>query len=420
MPLDGQRDIATRLAIAALVGLAAGLEREWSGHASGPDARFAGLRTFCLLGLLGGIAGILASTSQVEIATAMAAGGAALCVAAYIAAVRKPGASPDGTTEAAALAVLALGALAGFGWIGISAGAGAVVVLLLSEKTRLHWLVQQLSEPEFRAGVQFAVLAIVVLPLLPAGPYFGDLAIKPRALWTIVLLYSALNFGGFVARRLMGARRGLSVAGALGGVVSSTAVTLTFSRMSRTDDDLGTSLARGVLAACTVLIPRVLIVSAFLNPSVSLALLPMLALPLVVGIAFTFLGRGSESAAPRGAAEADENPLRLMTAMQMALAFQAAMIAVTFAQRLWGSTGVYTGATVLGLTDVDALTVSMSRQQASLATNVAAHAIVIGVLTNTILKLAVATIVGRAAYRRRTAVGLAALAASTAVGLLVA
>jgi uncharacterized membrane protein (DUF4010 family) len=420
MPLDGQRDIATRLAIAALVGLAAGLEREWSGHASGPDARFAGLRTFCLLGLLGGIAGVLASTSQVEMATAMAAGGAALCVAAYIAAVRKPGASPDGTTEAAALAVLALGALAGFGWIGISAGAGAVVVLLLSEKTRLHWLVQQLSEPEFRAGVQFAVLAVVVLPLLPAGPYFGDLAIKPRALWTIVLLFSALNFGGFVARRLMGAQRGLRVAGALGGAVSSTAVTLTFSRMSRTDDDLGTSLARGVLAACTVLLPRVLIVSAFLNPSVSLALLPMLALPLVVGIAFTFLGRGSESAAPRGAPEAAENPLRLMTAMQMALAFQAAMIAVTFAQRLWGSTGVYTGATILGLTDVDALTVSMSRQQASLATNVAAHAIVVGVLTNTILKLAVATIVGRAAYRRRTAVGLAALAASTAVGLLVA
>jgi uncharacterized membrane protein (DUF4010 family) len=420
MPLDGQRDIATRLAIAALVGLAAGLEREWSGHTSGPDARFAGLRTFCLLGLLGGIVGILASSSELEVATALAAGGAALCVAAYVAAVRKPGASPDGTTEAAALAVLALGALAGFGWIGISAGAGAIVVLLLSEKTRLHWLVRQLSEPEFRAGVQFAVLAVVVLPLLPPGPYFGDLAIKPRALWTIVLLFSALNFGGFVARRLMGARRGLSVTGALGGVVSSTAVTLTFSRMSRTDDDLGTPLARGVLAACTVLLPRVLIVSAFLNPAVSLALLPMLALPLVVGVAFTFLGRGSELAASRRAAEPTENPLRLMTAMQMALAFQAAMLAVLFAQRIWGNTGVYAGATILGLTDVDALTVSMSRQQASLATSVAAHAIVIGVLTNTILKLAVATIVGRSAYRRRTAAGLVALAASTAVGLLVA
>jgi uncharacterized membrane protein (DUF4010 family) len=420
MPLDGQRDIATRLAIAALVGLAAGLEREWSGHTSGPDARFAGLRTFCLLGLLGGIAGILASASQIQMATAMAAGGAALCAAAYVIAARKPGASPDGTTEAAALAILALGALAGLGWIGIAAGAGAIVVLLLSEKTRLHWLVRQLSEPELRAGVQFAVLAVVVLPLLPPGPYFGDLAIRPRALWMIVLLFSALNFGGFVARRLMGARRGLSVTGALGGVVSSTAVTLTFSRMSRTDEDLGSALARGVLASCTVLIPRVLIVSAFLNPPVSLALVPMLALPLAVGLAFTFLGRGSERPAARDTAEPATNPLRLMTAIQMAVAFQAAMLAVMFTQRLWGNTGVYSGAAILGLTDVDALTVSMSRQEASLATNVAAHAIAIGVLTNTILKLAVATTVGRAAYRRRTAAGLAALAASTAVGILVA
>ena len=420
MPLDGQRDIATRLAIAALVGLAAGLEREWSGHASGPDARFAGLRTFCLVGLLGRHRG----NSGVVVAS--------------------PDGDRDGWRRRRPLrrGVCRRGAEAGrlarwndrgrrarnsgarcasrIGWIGIAAGAGAIVVLLLSEKARLHWLVRQLSEPELRAGVQFAVLAIVVLPLLPPGPFFGDLEIKPRTLWAIVLLFSALNFGGFVARRLMGARRGLSIAGALGGVVSSTAVTLTFSRMSRTDDDLGTSLARGVLAACTVLIPRVLLVSAFLNPAVSLALLPMLALPLVVGLAFTFLGRGSERATPRAAAQTTANPLRLMTAIQMAVAFQAAMIAVMFTQRLWGNTGVYSGATILGLTDVDALTVSMSRQEAGLATNVAAHAVAIGVLANTILKLAVATTVGRAAYRRRTAAGLAALAASTAVGILVA
>jgi uncharacterized membrane protein (DUF4010 family) len=202
--------------------------------------------------------------------------------------------------------------------------------------------------------------------------------------------------------------------------MSSTAVTLTFSRMSRTDEDLGTSLARGVLAACTVLIPRVLIVSAFLNPSVSLALLPMLALPLAVGLAFTLLGKGSEGATPRNAAAPTANPLRLMTAIQMAIAFQAAMLGVLFTQRLWGSTGVYSGAAILGLTDVDALTVSMSRQEASLAATVGAHAIAIGILANTILKLAVATTVGRAAYRRRTAAGLAALAASTAVGLLFA
>ena len=418
--IDGQREIAIRLAIAALVGLAAGLEREWSGHASGPDARFAGLRTFCLLGLLGGIAGVLAAASQAVLGAALAAGGAALCVGAYVAVVRRPSSTTDGTTEAAALAIVALGVLAGVGSIGIAAGAGAIVVLLLSEKTRLHWLVRKLGEPELRAGLQFAVLAVVVLPLLPPGPFFGDLAIKPRALWVIVLLFSGLNFAGFFARRILGAHRGLGVTGALGGMVSSTAVTLSFSRLSRTEDEVGAPLARGVLAACTVLIPRVLIVSAMLNPGVSLALLPILALPLIVGLVFSLVGWRSASNATRAGTESPDNPLHLGAAIQMALAFQVAMIAVTFARRLWGDVGVYSSATVLGITDVDALTVSMSRQDANLTTSIAARAIALGILSNTLLKLAVAAAVGRATYRRRAAAGLAALAASTALGLLFA
>jgi uncharacterized membrane protein (DUF4010 family) len=420
MGIDGQREIATRLAIAGLVGLAAGLEREWSGHASGPDARFAGLRTFFLLGLFGGIAGILAAASETGIATSLVIGGVALCVGAYVAAVRRPSSSADGTTEAAALTIIALGVLAGFGFTGVAAGAGAVVVLLLSEKTRLHWLVQRLSEPELRAGLQFAVLAVVVLPLLPPGPYFGDLAVKPRALWTIVLLFSGLNFAGFIARRVVGASRGLGITGALGGIVSSTAVTLTFSRLSRTEDDLGTPLARGVLAACTVLIPRVLIVSAMLSPTVALALLPMLAPPLLVGLAFIALVWRKDLSAPRAAAKKEDNPLRLGTAIEMAIAFQAAMVVVALVQRYWGSAGVYASATVLGLTDVDALTVSMSRQEASVVAAIAARAIAIGILVNTLMKLALAVGLGRATYRRRAATGLLALAASSALGLLIA
>jgi uncharacterized membrane protein (DUF4010 family) len=418
IPIAAQ-DIATRLAIASLVGLAAGLEREWSGHASGPDARFAGLRTFCLLGLLGGIAGILAATSHTLIAAILVAGGVALSVGAYVVVVRRSSSSPDGTTEAAALTIIALGVFAGVGWTTIAAGAGAIVVLLLSEKTRLHWLVQHLGEPELRAGVQFAVLAVVVLPLLPAGPFFGELAVEPRTLWTIVLLFSGLNFAGFIARRALGAQRGLGVAGALGGVVSSTAVTLTFSRLSRTEERLGTALARGVLAACTVLLPRVLIVSAFLNPAVSLALVPMLALPLVVGLALSIIGWRSDTDAPIGE-ETPSNPLHLGAAIQMAVAFQIAMIVVTFARRRWGSAGVYTSATVLGLTDVDALTVSMGRPESNLAVPIAARAIAVGILSNTLLKLIVAAAVGRAGYRTRAATGLAALAASTALGLLIA
>jgi uncharacterized membrane protein (DUF4010 family) len=411
--------VAARLGIASLIGLAAGLEREWSGHASGPDARFAGLRTFFLLGLVGGIAGVVADLSFGQVAAAIVIGGAALSVSAYAMAVRRPSAGTDGTTEAAALTIVALGLLAGLGWTGIAAGAGAIVVLLLSEKARLHWLVRHLGEPELRAGLQFAVLAVVVLPLLPTGPLFGALAIKPRALWMIVLLFSALNFGGFLARRVVGAERGFGIAGALGGVVSSTAVTLSFSRESRTDAKLGDALAQGVLAACTVMIPRVLIVSAALSSSVALALLPLLLPAFVIGAGVTAFGWHRDRALDETPV-AETNPLRVWTAIRMAAAFQIAMVAIDLVRAWWGTLGLLATAAVLGLTDVDALTVSMSRPEANVVASTAAHAIAIGILANTLMKLALVVVIGRSAYRRRAAIGLASVALGGAVGLMVA
>ena len=164
--MAGYLDIASRLAVAALVGLAIGMEREWSGHASGPQARFAGARTFLLLGLLGGLAGWLASRGFVAGAALLLAGGAALAVAAYVIGVQRTQ-DVDGTTETAALVVLALGTVAGLGQLAIAGGAGA----------------------------------LVVLPALPAGPYGPLGGIRPRALWTVVLLFCALNFAGYLARR---------------------------------------------------------------------------------------------------------------------------------------------------------------------------------------------------------------------------
>ena len=416
--IDSQLNIAARLAIAALVGLASGPEREWSGHTTGPNARFAGIRTFFLLWLVGGIVGILADSSHAAVAAALALGAAALCVAAYVTSVRRPNAEADGTTEAAALTIIGLGVVAGTGFIGIAAGAGALVVLMLREKQRLHRLVQQLAEPELRAGLQFAVLAVVVLPLLPDGPFLGALAIKPRALWLLVLIFSGLNFAGFIARRVVGASRGSGIAGALGGLLSSTAVTLTFSRQSRTDEQLGAPLARGVIAACTVLVPRVLVICAAINVDVARQLLPMLLPAFAVGLALSLIGWNIDDTHDSTAAEG-ENPLRLDVALQMAVAFQVAMIAIAFVQKTWGTPGVYATAAALGLTDVDALNVAMSRRESGLLAATAARAIAIGILSNTFLKLTVVGVLGRSTFRRSAGVGLTALAAAIALGLLI-
>ena len=153
--------------MAGLIGLAAGVEREWSGHATGPGARFAGARTFLLLGLLGGIAGLFMGFGWIVAAGVLLAGAVALAVTAYAVAAQRGGSDPvDGTTEAAALLVLALGTASGLGLIRLAAATGAVLVLALREKHAVQRFVQQLDELELRAAFQFAVLALVLLPLL--------------------------------------------------------------------------------------------------------------------------------------------------------------------------------------------------------------------------------------------------------------
>jgi uncharacterized membrane protein (DUF4010 family) len=409
-------EAAARLSLAGLIGFGVGLEREWSGHTAGPDARFAGLRTFLMLGLVGGGCGILAAMGYATLASALGLGGGALAVTAYYVAASRPGAGVDGTTEAAALAVLMLAALAGVGWLTLAAGAGSVVVLALSEKNRLHGLVSHLGDRELHAALQFTVLAVVVLPLLPTGPLFGPLALRPRALWIVVLLYSGLNFAGYIARRVFGVRRGYGITGALGGLVSSTAVTLNFSRQSIVDRELGVPLARGVVAACTVLVPRVLAISSVLNPDVMVALLPALLPPFVVGLSVVAFAWKHDTSAT-SADDDTKSPLRFASALQMAIAFQIAITAISFARTLFGSAGLFGAAALLGLTDVDALTVSMSSPASQLTATVAARALAVGVISNTLLKLLIVVVVGRGTYRRAAAAGMLGLAVAAAVGL---
>src|SRR4029079_9789859 len=187
----------------------------------------------------------------------------------------------DATTEVAALVVLAAGVLAGIDRIALAGGLAAATTLLLAEKSRLHAFVARIDGEGFRAGVRFAVLALVVLPLVPEGPFgtWGG-GIRPRSLWLLVLVFAGLSFAGYIARTAVSARYGSAITGLIGGLVSSTGVTLTFARASRDPrahpvssagasgdlPDDGVPLAQGVLAACTVLVPRVLAAVAILAP----------------------------------------------------------------------------------------------------------------------------------------------------------
>jgi uncharacterized membrane protein (DUF4010 family) len=419
MPPHPDLTTAFHFAVAGLAGLAVGIEREWSGHATGSNQRFAGVRTFLLIGLVGGLAGWLASGDLMVLAAVMLAGAMILTAAAYLMTVRRTGAV-EGTTEVAAILVLGLGCVSGLGYPLITSAVVSVVVLALAEKTRIHAAIDRLGEKELTAALQFAVLALVILPLLPAGPYGPYDSIRPRAIWIVVLLFSALNFAAYLLGRWLGAGRGYAVTGLVGGLVSSTAVTWQFSRRSKEEPELGRGLALGVLGACSVLPLRVGVIASALNLRVGLALIPYLVPPLVVAAVILFLGfrRRKNLEAERGEPEAPPNPLRLGNAIRMALAFQVVLILIPVVQHLWGSSGVLASAAILGLTDVDALTFSMTRLgDAPHAVELGARAIAIGIISNTVLKLAFSLIMGRGVFRKLAPAGLVILGVASGAGM---
>jgi uncharacterized membrane protein (DUF4010 family) len=404
---------AIGIAIAALGGAAVGLEREWSGHAGGPEAHFAGIRTFTLLGGLAGMAGWLWSLGLQPVAMVLLAGAVALVVVAYVAASRRV---VDGTTEVAALVVLSAGVLAGTGYLVLASAIVAITTLLLVEKSRLHAMIARIDDAGLRAGVRFAVMAVVILPLLPQGPYGPLGGVRPRQLWLFVLLFSGLSFVGYVARRVIGTERGYSVAGLLGGFVSSTAVAFTFARLSRQDRNFSFPLSVGVVAACSVMNLRVLVAAAILRPALAWALIPYLAAPFLLGTIIVLIGlkRREEKASVRP----PSNPLQVISALQMAVLFQVVLFAVYAVRSHWGETGLLLSGAVLGLTDVDVLTISMAKSAGGqIPIPVAAEAIAIGILSNTIMKLLLGAAIGRGRFRILAPTWLALMAIASAASI---
>ena len=402
------------IVVAALGGMAIGVERQRSGHATGPHARFGGVRTFTLLGATAGMAGWLTTQNLGALAVVLTAGTVALVVSGYVAASRQ---EIDGTSEAAALVVIGAGLVAGIGWLSLASGIIAVSVLLLIEKSRLHAFVGRVDDEELRAAARFGVMAIVILPLLPEGPFGPFDGVRPRALWILVLFFTGLSFAGYLARRVFGAKQGYPVAGLLGGLISSTNVTFTFARLSRREPIIAQPLAIGTVAACTMLFPRVMVAAFVLNFRVALLLLPYLIAPFIIGVASLALWwRSRAEAVPQPGPPG--NPLQIVPALQMAVIFQAVLFAVAAISRTFGAGGVRIAGAVLGLTDVDALTVSMTTTpMSSTAPAAAAVAIAIGVLTNCMMKTVLAVVLGTADFRRLSGGVLAAMATAIAVAI---
>ena len=402
------------LAVAILGGAAVGVERQRSGHATGPEARLGGLRTFTLLGTLAGIAGYLINHGATLPAGLLIAGALGLVVAGYARASKK---DIDATTEVAAVVVVGAGVLAGLGQIRLAAALITLTVLVLAEKPRLHDMVARLDEPTMLAAARFAVMSAVILPLLPEGPFGPGPGFKPRELWMLVLLFSGMSFVGYIAQRATGAA-GYPLTGLLGGLVSSTSVTLTFARLSQSHPKEGTPLATGAVAASAVLFLRVGVAVSVLNAALLPALAGYLAAPFaaaVVALLFAWRSLRDRHAAPSML----KNPLQFRAAIEMALLFQVVLFAVYYMRAWIGETGLLATGFVLGLTDVDALTLSMSRSVASgTSIDAACRAIAMGIVANSLMKAGIAIVVGSGRFKWQAGAALITMAAAGAAALV--
>jgi len=401
------------LIVAILGGAAVGVERQHSGHATGPNARLGGIRTFTLLGTTAGIAGYLIARGFAVPAAVLIVGALALIVIGYVRASRR---DIDATTEVAAVVVVGSGVLAGVGQLQISAALTTLTVLLLAEKPRLHGFVARLDEPTMLAVTRFAVMSVVILPLLPEGPYGPGPGVRPRDLWVLVLMFSGVSFVGYLAQRITGAA-GYALTGLLGGLVSSTSVMLSFARLSPSHLRSAGALATGAVAASTILFARVIVVVAILDRALVPALVPYLAAPFFIGLvasALAFRSLHGTTAVPGTL----RNPLQFRDALEMALLFQLVLVAVYYV-RVWvGDAGTIASGFVLGLTDVDALTMSMTR---SVATGVpvvlACRAIALGIVANSLMKSAMAITLGAARFKWQAGGALLAMAAAGAAAI---
>lgn len=402
------------LIVAIVGGAAVGVERQRSGHATGPDARLGGIRTFTLLGTAAGIAGFLI-TSGIPLAAALLLAGALALIA--IAYVRASTRDIDATTEVAAVVVLGAGTLAGVGEMRLAAALITFTVLLLAEKPRLHGMVERLDEPAMLAAARFGVMSLVILPLLPSGPFGPAPGIRPRELWILVLLFSGMSFAGYLAQRMSGAA-GYPFTGLLGGLVSSTSVTLTFARLSRAHPDHVGALATGVAAASTVLFARVAVAVAVLDASLLSTLARYLAAPLAAGVSILALSWRSLRATTAEPSPL-KNPLQLRSAVEMALLFQVVLYGVHYMRAWIGEQGLLASGFVLGLTDVDALTLSLTRSVAGGVTiDVACRAIAAGIVANSLMKAAIAAAIGVPRFKWHAGGATLVMAAAGAAALL--
>jgi len=392
MPLG---EIVAGLGIALGLGLIVGLQRESTA------SELAGVRTFPLVTLLGAVCALLALTAGGWVLAAGLVAVAAATAMGNVARLRGGDVDPGITTEIALLLMYGLGAYTMGGNRAVAVVLGGTVAVLLHFKAELHGLVTRLGAAELRAVMQFVLLALVVLPVLPDTTYGPYAVFNPREMWLMAVLIVGLSLAGYIALKFFGERAGIVAGGLLGGLISSTATTVSWSRLTRGQPEASRAAALVIVIASTVVYGRVLVeIGAIARPFLAAATPPILVLAaaMAASAVVLWLQTRGEAAAPADS----QQPASLKTAFSFAALYVLVLLAVAFVNERLGTRGLYVVSVVSGLTDVDAITLSVARLVGSgqIDGHEGWRLVVVGVLSNLVFKGGMAAVLGDARLRR--------------------
>ncbi len=378
----------------------------------------AGLRTFTLIALLGALSANLSAQYGQNFAVVALASFAVLVSIGYAASANAQG-RVDFTASVAAVLTFVLGMLCDLeNGISLAVALAVIVTWILATRALTHRYVEALSETDILDTLKMAIIALVIYPLLPDTPLDPYGVLDPREIWMMVVLVCLIGYVGYFLIRILGTERGLSLTGVLGGLVSSTAVTTAMAEEVKVNKEvMSSAVFATVLASCTMF-PRMLFIVLLMNRDLFLKLLPSLLAMTAIGLILAYLFLRGDGAIKKDIQVKD--PFRILPALEFGAFFAFVLLASKVASLYFGDTGTYAASLVAGLADVDAITLSMATlAKTTLAENIAVRSIILAAMTNTVVKLTIAFLLGNREFGRRIAmIFLPMVAVGIAVALL--
>lgn len=400
---------ALSVATALASGLLIGTERGWKLKDQKPGTRVAGVRTFSMLGMGSGVAGLIAMRGSPVAAAAIVLGMIAIMTIAY---ARELRAQHDSTSAVAALVTVAIGFLAGSGEPALAIASAAVAVALLALRTELHGFVDKLEADDVKAIARYAIIAGAILPFLPNGHYGPLGAWNPQKLWLVVVLVTGFSFLGYIANRIFGERHGTIATALIGGAYSSTAVTQSLAQRLGSEERGGAEPA-GIALATAVMYIRVIILVGVLATRVLIDFAVLMLPPLIVAwVAGFWLYRKapkSDAPSPPG------NPIAILPALGFLAFVAVAAVAARWAAGRFAEQGLATLLLITGTMDVDTAVITLGGlDPKAIGAGLAALALAGTVLANMSVKLGITL-----AYARSRGTGAALALGASVVGLAV-